>query len=261
MDRLLSEGKMSTKSKFVNGTLRFFDGKTFETVDQLSPITFQDDFLGAGILSAPAAFPMLINDVGTPVSGNPYVQKMYGAAPPTILGVAGTVNGIIEFTLTSDSQKQEATLCFGDKLHFSLLQGLVFECRVKVPVLPTGNGKLSFGVGSAVADGPNAASFYAHFALNASGVVYAEMKDGATTTSTSTGITVNTTDWNYFHFSFGNSAKPVFKINGNDVFTGPAWAASAANSLVQLYISAYKASGTGLGQMDVDFVKLYQNRS
>lgn len=37
---------MSTKAKWVNGVLTFYDGVTFETLKPLAPVVFIDDFLG-----------------------------------------------------------------------------------------------------------------------------------------------------------------------------------------------------------------------
>ena len=42
---------MSTKSKFFGGVLTYYDSSTFERVLPLAPITFYDDFLGAGQLA------------------------------------------------------------------------------------------------------------------------------------------------------------------------------------------------------------------
>src|SRR5689334_21013336 len=119
---------MSTKARYNGGIVTYYDSATQETTARLAPVALYDDFLNPSLV-VPAA--------GSLESGVLWASKIIGAAPPTVAGVANDTNGTVACTLTSASQKQDAEIYAGDQLCFSMLQGVVFEARVKLSVLPT----------------------------------------------------------------------------------------------------------------------------
>lgn len=247
---------MSTKSKYVGGVLTFFDSATFETTGKLSPLVYNDDFLGAGKLVVPAA--------GSAESGMDWVKKIVGAAPPTVAGVASAVGGQIACALTSASQKQDAGLYWGDQKGLDITKGLVFEARVRLSVLPSASGVQAVaGLSSDWIDGPDNNTCYAQFQANGSGLLYYRSFDGTTTKSVSTGVTVTTADWVTLRIDASDATDVKFYVNGAQVSAAGAvnFAATGTLAVLQPYLGLYKASGTGVGTMLIDYVRAWQNRS
>jgi hypothetical protein len=245
---------MPTKSKYKNGILEFYDSTTQERVAPFAPVLFYDDFLSANTV-VPAA--------GSSESGMHWVKKIVGSAPPTVAGVADGANGIVACTLTSASEKQDAALYFDDQRNFVLTQGCVFEARVKLAVLPTSNAELVWGLVGDWADGADAITYSAFFTADGSGEVICEMDDNATDASATSGVTLTANDWAVCRIDFSDINNVLFFINGNHVATSTtfAYAATGANATLQPFFQAYKASGTGVGTLQVDYVRVWQKRS
>lgn len=246
---------MSTKARYRNGLEERFEGTTQETVSVPgAPVMFYDDFLGSGVV-VPAA--------GSPESGCDWVKKIVGAAPPTLAGKADEVNGAIVCTLTVDDQKQNAEIYFNDELQFSVLQGLVFEARFKAAVLPTLLAEMVIGLVSAWADGLDAATYSVFVTLDGSGEIICEKDDNASDESATSGVTLTNADYAIVRIDCSDPADIKFYVNGARVASGTTfdWAASAANSKVQPIIGCYKASGAGLGTLELDYVRVWQKRA
>ena len=245
---------MSTKATYSGGVLAWYDSATHERVARFAPVVLNDDFLNPSLV-VPAA--------GALESGVLWAAKIIGAAPPTVAGVANDTNGTVACTLTADSQKQDAALYAADQLCFSVLQGLVFEARVKLSVLPTGNGQASIGVTGVWADGHDAITYSAFFTARASGELFCDTDDNVTDKDVTSGTTLLNTDWAILRIDCTDPLDIKFYINGARVAASTTfgWAASASNSKVQPFLAVYKASGTGLGTLTVDYVRLWQNRS
>lgn len=245
---------MSTKAKYIGGVLDYYDSASFERVARFAPIVLNDDFINPSLV-VPAA--------GSLESGVLWASKIVGAAPPTVAGVANATNGTIACTLTADSQKQDAALYAGDQLCFSVLQGLVFEARIKLSVLPTTTTQASIGVTGAWADGHDAITYSAFFTARASGELFCDTDDNATDNNVTSGVTLTTSDWAVLRMDCVDPLDIKFYINGARVAAATTfgWAASAANSKVQPFIACYKASGTGVATLTCDYVRVWQNRA
>jgi hypothetical protein len=246
---------MATKCKYNwhdTGRQVFFDGSTYETLHGMYPVSFYDDFTGADVV---------IPATGADESGCKWTKKIVGAAPPTVGRIADGVNSIIECAMTSASQKQDAAIHMDDELGFSIAQGAIFECRLNLSVLPTLNGVASWGLWGAWADGGSA--YRVGFEAAASGAITCECDDNATDTATASGVTVLTTDWKIYRIDCTTQADIKFFIDGVRVAASTTFnnAASAANSKSQPHVGLYKASGAGLGKIQLDYVKVLQNRS
>ncbi len=234
--------------------LGFHDVNTQETLVRFNPIQFQDDFQGAGVV-IPAA--------GAAVDGYPWVAQIVGAAPPTVAQVANDALGVIALTLTSASQAQTAALYWGDSLTWDLTKGVIFEARVALDALPSVSGvSATFGMQSAYA-APASVSYYTNFNVANTGAVSYQTKDGVNTVSTASGTTVTAgaTVWHIYQIDCSDATHVVFKIDGSIVTSTAAFAATGANALVQPNFQMYKASGTGVGTMYVDYVKIFSNRA
>jgi hypothetical protein len=221
----------------------------------VAPIHFYDDFLGQSAVAVPAA--------GSAVDGNPWVAKIVGAAPPTLAGVANAIGGQVACTLTSASQKQDCALYWGDNLALDCTKGLIFECRSLLPVLPSAAGvQTVWGVASAWIDGPQNNTCYLEFSAQANGAVLVTAFDGVTTTSVASGVTVGTTDWHIYRIDASNLADVGFYIDGNRVNANNSinFAATGTLAVLQPYLAAYKASGTGVATLTIDYVRAWMNR-
>jgi len=246
---------MSTKSRYQsNGVLRFFDSGTQECVLPTAPILFCEDFLGAAA-TIPAG--------GSEEAGMGWAKKIVGAAPPTVAYVADAANGLVACALTADDQKQDAGLYMGDQRQFSLEQGLIFECRAKLSVLPTLLAEIVIGLVGDWADGPDNITYSAFFTADGSGEIFCEMDDNATDRSATSGVTCLSTDWKIYRIEAISASDVRYYIDGVHVATGTtfAYAATGANAILQPYIGCYKASGAGLGTIQVDHVRIWQKRS
>lgn len=244
------------KGKFLDGTSAFpgiREDASQERVALFAPVTFYDDFIGSDV-AIPAA--------ASPESGCRWVKKIVGTT--TLVGGADALNGTMVCTLDATSEKQEASAYFNDELTWSALQNCVIEFKFTPTVLPTGNGELYLGVSSAWADGPrDGATYSAFIVLDGSGAIVCESDDNATDATTAAGVTLINTSSCIVRIDCTAAATlgVKFYVNGSLVKTSAAWAASAANSHVQPMFGAYKVSGTGLGTLTVDYVRIWQERA
>lgn len=250
---------MSTKSKYVGGNLTFFDSATFERVLPLAPVKFEDDFLwGAGGLAT-------IPNVSSEENGFPWTKLIVGAGPPTIGAVADAASGVMELALTNDSQAQDAMIYHSDQRAFSLKQGCIFEARVKFSVLPTTGVKAVLGLAGDHNLDKDAVTEHAWFGAAASAAMIAETDDTTNDNDdVSTGVTVTTSQWKIYQIDFRTIADVRFYINGASVATATTFDMSNlsdSEAVMQPYFSLDKASGTGVGTMQIDCVRIWSNRS
>jgi hypothetical protein len=245
---------MNIKAKY-NPFLRWFDqAGSHETVLMAANHYVKDDFDGADTV-IPAA--------GSPESGVRWVKKIVGAAPPTLAKKADAACGMIEAALTADSQKQNAEIYTDDQRVWSLENGLIFEARVKLSVLPTLAAEAVIGLVGDWADGLDATTYNVFFTMDGSGEIFCEMDDNATDRSTTSGVTLTTSDWAVLRIDATDISDVKFYVNGNAVATGTtfAYAATGANAVLQPIAGMYKASGAGLGTLLVDYIMLAQERA
>lgn len=246
---------MSTKAKYNAGVQTFFDGTTFETVHAMSPLLFSDDFLGAGGGTIPT----------TATAGSSWLGKIVKTGGTvTVAAVANAVGGQVSCTLDATSEKQDAALYFGDQKSLDVTKGLVFEARAALTVLPSASGvQAVIGLQSNWIDGPDNASYYLQFEAAASGAINIRSKDGVTTTSVASGVTVVAGAFHVFRIDATDVTKVRFFIDGEEVTpsAGVSFAATGANAVLQPYLAAYKPSGVGVCTVTADRVMAWQNRS
>lgn len=241
------------KSKFFGEVPVFYDRDTGEHILPMAPLSFYDDFVGAGAITIPAA--------GSPESGMDWVKKLVGTGTATVGGASNGLNGYIALALNATSEKGEGSLYMNDQRQFDPTKGLVFEARFNNSVLPTGTAVAVIGVAGTWVDNPDAVIRSAWFKINTGGTVLVETDDSSTDTSASTGVVLGTGDWKIGRIDMTNPADVRFYLDGVDVTpsgTTFAYAATGATGQVQPYASVYKSAGTGVATLNVDFVRLYQ---
>jgi hypothetical protein len=243
---------MATKSKWEDRRAVIFDNEEYEHIHPLNPIYFYDDFLGA-YTALPAG--------ATPESGCTWATKIVGAG--TVALVADGATGIAQCALTNANQKQDAGLYWADDRRFLITQGVVFEARVKVSVLPTDVAEAVWGLIGDWADGPDNITYSVFFTADGSGEIFCEKDDDNTNQSATSGVTVLTTDWKVYRIDCRDVTSIKFYINGARVASGTTfpYVATGANATLQPYFGPYKATGTGVGTIQVDYVRIWGNRS
>jgi len=243
---------MTTRARYNGGLLEYYESLTHERFPVGAPVVFIDDFLGAGV-AVPAA--------ASAESGVPWVKKIVGNA--TLAIAADSTNGELSCALDATSEKQNAEAYFNDELQFHVQQGLVFEARFKASVLPTGNAEMVIGLISNWADGLDNATYSVFATLDGSGEIICEKDDNASDESTTSGVTLTNAEYAIVRIDCTDYADIKFYVNGSRVAESNTfdWAASSANSKVQPVVGCYKASGTGVGTLLVDYVKVWQKRS
>lgn len=251
----MSTGVLIHSTKDADGqATAFHDALTYESVANFHPVTFYDDFLGAGA-TIPAA--------GSAVDGYAWVSKIVDTSgSPTVARVSNSSCGVVSCALDATSEAQTAALYWGDVLNIDVTKGAIFEARVAYDVLPSATGVIAtFGLQSAYA-APGSVSYYVNFESNGSGLVNYQTKDGVNTVSTTTGITMSATGpaYHIFRIDCTNAAAIVFSIDGAIITSTAAFAATGSNAVLQPYFGLYKASGTGVGTLYVDYVKIAANR-
>lgn len=235
-----------------------FDAATFETVQRFTTIILDEDFVGPSHAAAG----------GIPTSatvGYPWIQKtIKTGGSPSVAAIANAAGGVVRLSIDATSEKQEATLYAADVLNWDMTKSTTWEARISNHVLPSAAAvEMVFGLQSAWIDGPDNASFYAEFQQLASGAVNMRTKDGVQTLSFASGVSMVVDTFHIFRIDATDPTNVRFFIDGAEVSTKGqlSFAATGANAILQPYVSVYKASGTGVGTIDIDMVQVGANRS
>ena len=248
---------MSTSCKYnwhETGKQVFYDNSSYETLLAQYPIQFYDDFLGPDVV---------IPAFGSDESGCKWVAKDISAAgSPTCAKLANAVNGVIELDLDATVEVQTIEMDFDDQLVFSIAQGLIFEARIAMSVLPTGAAARGiFGMGGAwVAEG---AAHRVGFEILTGGTINAEEDDAATDTPADTLVTAVASTYNIFRIDCTTQTDIKFYIDGVRVCGSTTFASvsAGANLKMQPYFGCTKTSDAAQATMLVDYIKIFQNRS
>jgi len=220
---------------------------THETLIPYFPVSYYEDFLGDG-----GALPDEWTAVDVSATGN---------TTPLISADAG--NGIFRFPLDATSEAQESGMTWGDQRSLVLNQGLIFEARVALATLPTLASEAVWGLAgdkNAVAD-TVAESIW--FKADGDGVIVAEYDDTShTADDIATGVTLTAGTFAIFRIDCTDIAACRLYINGAQVAPATTFDMSQVAALkLQPYFHIAKASGAGLGILDVDYVRVWQQRS
>jgi len=244
---------MPTKSGWRAGMLEFNDSQTHERVLPLAPLVFYDDFLGLD--------GFLIDETGS--SG---AWTTVEVALNTAIGIrADTANGVVQMTMDADVNAEDAVIDMGDQRQFNVKAGLVFECRINVAVLPTLTGQAVFGMCGDHNLDKDAATESAWFKLDGSGAVLAETDDTTNDNDdTATGVTAVAGTYNIYRIDFTDISDVKFYIDGARVSGSTTFNMSNlsdAEGLMQPYFSLDKGADAGLGTLDLDYVRIWSERT
>ncbi len=243
-------GKVKCEYNWQNtGRQVFFDGSTFETLWAGFPVVFVEDFLGvAG---------------GGPFNGTT-IWNVVDVNSATEAIVDDSSNGQFLLHLAANDEAQDAVLYHGDNLTFDVGNGLIFEARVNMAVAPgTGVAAVLGMAGPHNLDKDTVAN-HAWFRFQASLVCLAESDDTTNDNDdVATGHTAVAGTYDIYRIDFTDLTDVKFFINGDRVAGSETFDMSnlsASEEQMQPYFSLDKASGAGLGDMNIDYVKIFSNR-
>ncbi|MBE9581186.1 MAG: hypothetical protein IMF18_06165 [Proteobacteria bacterium] len=228
----------------------FYDGATFETLMAMFPVAFCEDFLGA---SGSGPFD------GTVMWGVVDV----GDATEAI--VDDSANGQFLLHLHATSEAEDAVLYMSNNKTFDVGSGLIFECRLDMAVVPGTGVCAVFGMCGDHNLDKDSATEQAWFRLQASAVLLTESDDTTNNNDdTATGITLVAGTYNIFRIDFTDISDVKFFVDGVRVSASTTFDMSnltAGEQQMQPYFSLDKASGTALGDLNIDYVKIWSDRS
>ena len=233
-----------------SGRQVFFDGTSFETLMTTYPLQYVEDFLGvAG---------------GGPFDGTTVWNKVdVGGATEAIVDDAP--NGEFLLHLAADNEAEDAVLYHGNNKTFNVGNGLIFEARVDMAVAPGTGVKAVMGMAGDHNLDKDSVTEHAWFSFAASAVCLAESDDTTNDNDDkATGHTAVAGTYDIYRIDFTDLSDVKFFINGNRVATATTFDMSnltTAEKQMQPYFSLDKANGTGLGDMKIDYVKIFSNRA
>lgn len=231
----------------------WYDKTTFETLQTTYPLQFVEDFLGdegGDIFDGTITWNTL--EVGTSTN-------------PTVAIVDNASNGQFLLHLAADDEAEDVVLYMPDSKAFDVGNGLIFEARINMAVSPgTGVCAVAGMAGPHNLDKDTLANA-AWFRWDASLATKVETDDTTNDNDdVSTGLTAVAGTYNIYRIDFTTLSNVKFFVDGVRVATSTTFDMSnltAAEQQMQPYFSLDKASGTGLGDMNIDYVKIFSNRA
>lgn len=228
----------------------FYDGSTFETLKAMYPVVFYEDFLGAA--------------GGGPFNGT-IIWNVVDQGNATEAIVANSANGQFLLHLTSTSEAQDAVLYQNDNKTFDVGSGLIFETRVNMAVSPGTDVTAVFGMAGDHNLDKDTIGVHAWFRFQANLTGLVETDDTSVDNNDkATGLTPTAGTYYIYRIDFTDLDDVKFFVDGARVsgsVTFDMGDLSSGEQQMQPYFSLDKPSGTELGDMNIDYVKIWSNRS
>lgn len=208
----------------------------------------------------------------TDESGQHFVRKITGAAPPTCTyksAVAGAV-GVAELALTNDSQTQVVTFYNGDVLSYPInrLKRVKYRARLAAALGADAATQVAFGLASAQNDAIDSLTNALLFRVfgNGSAALVVESDDGTNNNDdVATGETLAAA-FKEFVFDFTQGlADARFYVEGSSmgvavgrkrVAAGTKFDVSNISGNLQLFTQLQKGANTNTGTFQIDFIEL-----
>lgn len=256
---------MSTKSRWGSapdthgiGHIEFYDDLYPAEGIPIAPLSLYDDFLQPSLV-----IPLF----GALESGADWSKQIVGTA--TVAGVANTPHGIVMCHLPAAAAQQAGVLDKGNELSFVLNQGLVFEARVCLHLLPTLSGRACVGLCSAYNQDCDvvASSVWFRWDVATGGLITVENDDtaaGHETSKVTTGVTVVANQWVVLRIDCTEITAVRFYIDGVRVAAGTVFNMDTAPAL-QLQpvarVDDTAAADSSAGDVYVDYIRVWQRRA
>ena len=228
----------------------WYNKSTYETIRTTHPIYFYDDFTGV-------AGGSVFN--GTSIWNVVDVDAAVAAIPTDGSG------GIFRLLLAVGGTAQDAVLYHGDNKTFDVTHGLIFETKIDASTLPTGTTQFVAGMSSDHHLVKDTVSQFAWFKMEGSGAIVCETDDNVAidNNDVATGVTAVAGTANIYRIDFSTLTDVKFFIDGVRVCTSTTFNLNAltAGTVLQPYISIDKPADGSTGVVDIDYVKIWSNRS
>lgn len=236
-------------NKKTGGHIMVYD-ENGEAVFSTYPVQFIEDFLGvAG---------------GGPFDGTTK-WNVVDVNSATEAITADSSNGVFRLALTADDEAQDAVLYHGDNKTFDVGNGLIFEARINVAVTPGTGVCAVFGMAGDHNLDKDTVTEAAWFRLQAAASILVETDDTTNNNDDKdTGLDITNGTYRIYRIDFTNLADVKFYVDGMRVLKDTQFDMSnlsASEQQMQPYFSLDKASGTGLGTLDIDYVKIFSKRA
>ena len=221
----------------------------------VAPVSFYDDFLGGAIT-------FIVSSSECTTTWAKYISG-YSSATPTVAYADDGTNGYAELALTADQNIEQADLYWKDCQPFYAGQGLVWQARVKLAVLPTTTVEVYAGLAGAISTAGSAYRINFKLIGTTGGLIKASTDDNSTDSGlVTTGVTVVANQWVILTIDASKAADIKFYINGNRVASGTTFAYDATASNLQPYFAVIKTTlgNVGIATLDVDYCRVWQNR-
>lgn len=243
---------MTTKARYYDSRLEYYESSTQERLPIGSEVVFMDDFLGFELLRSE--------------SGSPGRWATVEVNLNTAIGLAAdTAHGAASLAFDADVNAEDAVLYWGDQRGINLAAGAVFECRARLSVVPTLTAQVVFGLAGDHNLDKDAVTEAAWFKFDGSAAVLCESDDTTNNNDDiSAATTVATTDYHIYRIDCTVLSDVKFFIDGARVAAGTTFDMSnltAAEAIMQPYISLDKGADAGVGTVLVDYVKCWSRRA
>lgn len=243
---------MTQRFRFKNNMAEARDSITFETIPWGAHVKYEDDFHGLSLIAEE--------------TGSPGRWETVEVNLNTAIGLlADYDNGAVSLLFDVDANAEDAVLYWGDNRGVNLKANAQFECRARVTVLPTLTSQIVLGLAGDHNLDKDAVTEAAWFKFDGSGAALAESDDTTNNNDDiATGVTVLTTEWRIYRIDFSNNADVRFYIDGVAVATATTFDMSNltdAEGIMQPYLSMDKGADAGLGNVDIDYVRCWSNRT
>lgn len=241
---------MTTKAKYRNGIYTLFESSSNESMPIGAPILLDEEFLGT-----------------TLVAGTTIWTAKDTHANAIETNIADQHGGVFGLHIDLTEAEMEAGLTMGDQLNFNLDKGFIIEYGVSLKVLPTLLTEAYWGVGNNYVKGTLAAAdqgptVHAMFMADGTGAITIHTDDASTDNdAVATGVTVVAEALHVYKIDFTTITNVLFYIDGVRVASGTTFSmANGTNVVVQPYMMLYKSAGAGLGDVYIDYVKVWGKR-
>lgn len=234
-----------------------YDSEEGERTFPFNPLYFYEDFIGAYTA---------IPEVAGEESGCNWTKKTNKTlGSPTVAIVGDAANGICQVALDNQNEVQGIFLHMSDDRRFLITNGMSFETRVKVSVLPTGIAEAVWGLAGDYAADIDTITYSVWFSADGSGLIMCEKDDAGTDQSVTSGVTVTAAQWRVYRIDFRSITDIKFFINNVEVAGATAfpYVATGANATLQPFFGLYKggAGSVDTGTLQIDYVRIWANRS
>ena len=230
----------------------WYDDITFETLENTYPLQYYDDFnvvAGGQVFDGTYAWNVLDVSVG-------------GA--PTVAVVADSGGGQFLLALDAFNEDQDVVLYQPASKTFDVGNGLIFEARINMAVVPGTGVRAVAGMSGPHNLDKDLTANAAWFSWAASMATAVETDDTTNNTAATAVATAVAGTYNIYRIDFTTLSDVKFFIDGVRVATSTTFDMSnltAGEQQMQPYFSLDKAGAASLGSMNIDYVKILSNRS